>query len=267
MNIATPPIARADIPTDHRPDHIAPEEWETRVQLAACYRLVEHFGMTDLIYNHITARVPGPDHHFLINPFGPHYSEITASSLVKVDLDGKNVDGTDTPINPAGYVIHSCIHRARPDVQAVIHTHTRAGIAVSCMEEGLVPMEQNGFQFLGRIAYHDYEGLALNDEEQARLLDDMGDCDVMILRNHGLLTCGSNISQAFRKIYYLENACKIQLDVMATGTLKLPSEAVQKHTATQWETGAAGNGGIDDQTLEWPAMMRMMDRKDPSYRT
>lgn len=251
-----------------------------RVQLAACYRLMDHFGMTDLVYNHITARVPyaddgradggradgGPDHHFLINPFGPHYTEITASSLVKVDLDGTVVDGSDSVINPAGYVIHSCIHRARPDLNAVIHTHTRAGIAISCMEEGLIPMEQNGFQFLGRIAYHDYEGLALDDAEQARLLEDMGDCDVMILRNHGLLACGANISQAFRKIYYLEMACKVQLDAMA-GTLRLPDRKVQAHTANQWVTGAAGNGGIDAETLEWPAMMRLMDRKDPSYRT
>jgi len=267
MNIATPPVDR----TDHRPDHISPEEWDARVQLAACYRLMDHFGMTDLIYNHITARVPyangSEDHHFLINPFGPHYSEITASSLVKVDLDGKNVDGTDTPINPAGYVIHACVHRERPDVNAVIHTHTRAGIAVSCLEEGLIPMEQSGLQFLNKIAYHDYEGQALDEEEQARLLDDMGDCNVMVLRNHGLLACGGSISQAFRRIYYLEVACKIQLDVMASGTLRLPTRAVQEHTAEQWQTGAAGAGGDDDETLEWPAMMRLMDRKDPSYRT
>lgn len=264
MNIATPAPAEVS----NRPDHISAEEWDIRVQLAACYRLMDHFGMTDLIYNHITARAPSADgdHHFLINPFGPHYTEITASTLVKVDLDGRNVDGTETKINPAGYVIHACIHRARPDLEAVIHTHTRAGIAVSCMEEGLVPMEQNGFQFLGRIAYHDYQGLALDDAEQASLLDDMGDCDVMVLRNHGLLACGANISQAFRKIYYLEMACKIQLDAMA-GTMRLPPAAVQEHTANQWHTGAAGNGGREDVTLEWPAMMRLMDRKDPSYRT
>jgi len=265
MNVATPP---APVEASYRPDHISEEEWDIRVQLAACYRLMDHFGMTDLIYNHITARAPSADgeHHFLINPFGPHYTEITASSLVKVDLEGRNIDGTDTPINPAGYVIHACIHRARPDLEAVIHTHTRAGIAVSCMEEGLIPMEQNGFQFLNRIAYHDYQGIALDEAEQASLLDDMGDCDVMVLRNHGLLACGANISQAFRKIYYLEMACKIQLDVMA-GTLRQPTPAVQQHTADQWQSGAAGNGGREDNTLEWPAMLRLMDRKDPSYRT
>ena len=263
MNIATLPAGRSD----HRPDGVSAEEWDVRVQLAGCYRLVHHFGMTDLIYNHITARVPGPDHHFLINPFGPHYSEITASSLVKIDLDGNPIDDPDARINPAGYVIHACIHRARPDLQAVIHTHTRAGIAVSCLAEGLIPMEQNGYQFLDRIAYHDYEGIALDEDEQARLLADLGDCDTMILRNHGLLACGPNISQAFRRIYYLEMACKIQLDVMATGTLRQPPAAVQEHTAAQWEGGIAGNGGANDETLEWPAMLRLMDRKDPSYRT
>ena len=267
MNIATLPDGRPD----HRPDHISAEEWDVRVQLAACYRLVDHFGMTDLIYNHITARVPGPDHHFLINPFGPHYSEITASGLVKVDLDGRPVDDPpDSPgtrINPAGYVIHACIHRARPDLRAVIHTHTRAGIAISCLAEGLIPMEQNGYQFLDRIAYHDYEGIALDAAEQARLIADLGECSVMILRNHGLLACGPNISQAFRRIYYLEMACKIQLDVMAGGTLRQPPAAVQAHTAAQWHDGTAGNGGANDETLEWPALMRLMDRKDAGYRT
>lgn len=267
MNIATLPAGRSD----HRPDGMSEEEWDVRVQLAACYRLVDHFGMTDLIYNHITARVPGPEHHFLINPFGPHYSEIAASGLVKVDLDGRPVDDPpDSPgtrINPAGYVIHACIHRARPYTHAVIHTHTRAGIAVSCLAEGLIPMEQNGYQFLDRIAYHDYEGIALDEAEQARLIADLGDCDAMILRNHGLLACGANISQAFRRIYYLEMACKIQLDVMASGALRQPPAAVQAHTAAQWRDGAAGNGGATDETLEWPALMRLMDRKDAEYRT
>ncbi len=263
MNVATLPAGRPD----HRPDGISAEEWDARVQLAACYRLIDHFGMTDLIYNHITARVPGPEHHFLINPFGPHYSEITASGLVKVDLDGTPVDDPAARINPAGYVIHACIHRARPDLHAVIHTHTRAGIAVSCLADGLIPMEQNGFQFLGRIAYHDYEGIALDEAEQERLIADLGDCSVMILRNHGLLACGANISQAFRRIYYLEMACKIQLDVMAGGAPSLPARAVQEHTAAQWQTGAAGNGAEGDDTLEWPALMRLMERKDPAYRT
>lgn len=263
MNVATLPAGRSD----HRPAHISAEEWDVRVQLAACYRLIDHFGMTDLIYNHITARMPGPEHHFLINPFGPHYSEITASSLVKVDLDGRTVDDSAARINPAGYVIHACIHRARPDLHAVIHTHTRAGIAVSCLEDGLIPMEQNGFQFLDRIAYHDYEGIALDAAEQGRLIADLGECSVMILRNHGLLACGANISQAFRRIYYLEMACKIQLDVMAGGAPSLPARAVQEHTAAQWDSGVAGNGGAEDDTLEWPALMRLMDRKDAGYRT
>jgi len=188
-------------------DRVSAEEWDTRVDLAACYRLAAHFRMTDMIYTHISARVPGPEHHFLINAFGLLWDEITASTLVKVTLDGETVDDpTGSGINRAGYVIHSAIHRARPDVNCVIHTHTAAGIAVSAQDQGLLPVSQHAMRFTDKLAYHDYEGLALDLDEQQRLVRDLGDRKAMILRNHGLLTCGSSIYEAFDLMYYLERA-------------------------------------------------------------
>ncbi len=251
-----------------RPSHMSDAEWKTRVDLAACYRLVHHYGMSMLIYNHITARVPGPEHHILINEFGLAYEEITPSSLVKIDLDGKIVDEGEHDVNYAGYIIHSCVHRARPDVNCVIHTHTRAGVAVSCMKEGLIPMNQEGLQFYGRVAYHDYEGIAVYEGEQERLVQNLGRNDVMILRNHGLIATGRTISEAFRRIYYLEIACRLQLDVMATGRpFAPPPPEVCEHTLKQWDEGAAAIGtGKDEHTREWPALLRMLDRKDPSWR-
>ena len=256
--------------TTGKPDHISEAEWAVRLDLAAAYRLVDHYEMTQLVYNHITAKVPGPEKHFLINEYGLMYSEITASNLVKVDLDGNIIDGTagTREINPAGYVIHSCIHRARDDVKCVLHTHSRAGVAISCLKEGLTPMEQTGLLFEDRVAYHDYEGLALDEDEQARLLDDMGDKCTMILRNHGLLTCGRSIAETFRNMYYLELACRTQLDVMATGReINMPSKEVRDHTAEQFNGAAAGIGDGKGNTREWPALLRMLDRKDPSWRT
>ncbi|HUT49509.1 MAG TPA: class II aldolase/adducin family protein [Alphaproteobacteria bacterium] len=256
--------------TSRKPDHISDTEWALRLDLAACYRLVEHYGMTQLVYNHITAKVPGPDKHFLINEYGLMYDEITASNLVKVDLAGNIVDGTagTREINPAGYVIHSCIHSARDDVHCVLHTHSRAGVAVSCLKEGLLPMEQTGMLFEGRVAYHDYEGIAVDEDEQARLLADMGAHNIMILRNHGLLACGRTVSETFRAIYYLEFACRNQIDVMATGReINMPSKAVRDHTAEQFNGGQAGIGDGKGNTREWPALLRMLDRKDPSWRS
>src|SRR6185503_15529969 len=178
-------------PTQARPAHVDPAEWETRVDLAACYRLVDHYGMTDLHLNHISARVPGNEEHFLINPFGMMYEEITASSLIKVDLDGKIIanSNADYGINLAGYVIHSAIHGARPDVGCVLHTHTNAGMAVSVLKCGLLPLTQTAMRW-GKIAYHDFEGVAVELDERERLVKDLGDCEVMILRNHGLLSVG-----------------------------------------------------------------------------
>jgi ribulose-5-phosphate 4-epimerase/fuculose-1-phosphate aldolase len=240
-------------------------EWQMRIELAACYRLVHHFGLTDLIYNHITARVPDADHRYLINPYGLMYDEITASNLVKIDLDGTIVEDTEHEINPAGFVIHSAVHGARPDVVCVIHTHSRAGVAISALKEGLIPVNQGGFQFHNRIAYHDYEGFALDAEERKRLVADLGSRRAMILRNHGLLTAGRSVAEAFRVLYYLEQACQARLDALHSGReIVLPPDAVREHTAQQWEGGAAG---IGTTTLrEWPALLRMLDRRDPSYR-
>jgi len=229
---------------------------------------VHHYGMSMLVFNHITARVPGPQHHILINEYGLAYDEITPSNLVKIDLDGKVVDEGEHEVNLAGYIIHSCVHRARKDVNCVVHTHSRAGVAVSCLKEGLIPLNQEGMMFYGRVAYHDYEGLAVYEDEQKRLVASLGDKEVMILRNHGLLATGRSVAEAFRRIYYLEIACRLQLDVMATGRpFAPPPPEVCEHTHRQFEDGAAAIGtGKDQQTREWPAMLRLIDRKFPGWR-
>ena len=208
---------------------IDPAEWETRVDLAACYRLVDLYGMTDLHLNHISARVPGSEEHFLINPFGMMYEEITASSLIKVDLDGKIISNCQCRITAstcAGYVIHSAIHGARHDVACVLHTHTNAGMAVSVLKCGLLPLTQTAMRW-GKIAYHDFEGVAVELDERERLVDDLGDCEVMILRNHGLLSVGQTIGQAFNSIYRLERACETQLLALACNSeITMPPQAV-----------------------------------------
>lgn len=240
-------------------------EWQVRVDLAACYRLVARYGMSDLVYNHITARVPGDAEHILINPYGFLYAEITASSLYKIDLDGNVVLKPDTHygINHAGYVIHSAVHAARHDVACVIHTHTRAGMAVSAMKCGLLPLTQTAMRFHGATAYHDYEGPAIDLDERARLVRDLGKHDAMVLRNHGLLTCGRSIGEAFNLMYWLEMACKAQVDAMASGTeLVLPSPQVAETTASRY---APGNRRVYGE-MEWEAMLRQLDREDPSYR-
>jgi ribulose-5-phosphate 4-epimerase/fuculose-1-phosphate aldolase len=261
MNLVTPRSAV-------RPSHISDAEWQVRADLAAFYRLVHHYGMSMLVFNHITARVPGPQHHILINEYGLAYDEITPSNLVKIDLDGKVVDEGEHEVNLAGYIIHSCVHRARKDVNCVVHTHSRAGVAVSCLKEGLIPLNQEGMMFYGRVAYHDYEGLAVYEDEQKRLVASLSDKEVMILRNHGLLATGRSVAEAFRRIYYLEIACRLQLDVMATGRpFAPPPPEVCEHTHRQFEDGAAAIGtGKDQQTREWPAMLRLIDRKDPNWR-
>lgn len=243
-------------------------EWTARVELAACYRLIHHHGWTDQIYNHITARVPDTDerHEILINPYGLAYDEVCASNLVKIDLDGNILDGSRFGINMAGYTIHSAVHGARPDLRCVLHTHSRAGVAVSCLKEGFVPMTQGGLQFHERIAYHDYEGIALDLSERERLVADLGQHHTMILRNHGLLTCGPSVARTFSRLYYLEQACEVQLDVMKTGReITLPTPEVREHTARQWDSTEA-NSGADQDVPEWPAYLRMLDRIDPSYR-
>jgi ribulose-5-phosphate 4-epimerase/fuculose-1-phosphate aldolase len=239
-------------------------EWQTRVDLAACYRLVALFGMSDLIYNHISARIPGTPDHLLINPYGMMYEEITASSLVKIDLEGNILDNGDGAfgINQAGYVIHSAVHAARHDVQCVLHTHTRAGSAVSAMECGLLPIAQTSMRF-AHVAYHDYEGVALEIDERERLVRDLGNHEAMILRNHGLLTAGATIAQAFNLMYWLEMACKIQLDALGSGKpLTQPSQPVIEKTYNLYQPHVRRAFG----ELEWPAMLRYLDRRDPSYR-
>jgi ribulose-5-phosphate 4-epimerase/fuculose-1-phosphate aldolase len=236
---------------------VSPEEWQTRVDLAACYRLVDRYGMTDMIYNHITARVPGPEHHLLINLYGLTYREITASSLVKIDLDGEIVwkPETDYGINKSGYVIHGCIHRARKEVGCVLHTHTPAGMAVSAMKCGLLPLTQTSIRFVGHIGYHDYEGPATDLDERERLVRDLGPHDAMILRSHGLLTCGPTIQQAFNTMYQLEMSCRAQVAAMAARTeLLTPSAQILEKTAHLYQPGTRRPYGI----LEWPAMLRLL---------
>jgi ribulose-5-phosphate 4-epimerase/fuculose-1-phosphate aldolase len=250
-------------------DQVSAEEWETRVDLAACYRLMARYGMTDMIYNHITARVPGEPGHFLINPYGFFYEEITASSLYKIDHDGNVVlkPDTDCGINYAGFVIHSAVHAARADVHCAIHTHTRAGMAVSSMKCGLLPLNQTSMRFYGRLSYHDFEGPAMDLDERQRLARDLGNNKAMILNSHGLLACGESISEAFSVIYFLENACKAQVDAMSAGTeLILCSPEVGQKTASAFDTAPTNQVGKGyDGSLEWTALLRRLDSEDSSY--
>lgn len=235
-------------------------ERELRIQLAAAYRLVDRFRMSDLIYTHISVRLPGPNNHFLINPYGLMFNEITASSLVKVDINGNIIGGSDYAINPAGFVIHGAIHAARKDLHCVMHTHTRYGMAVSALECGLLPISQFAMQFYQRVAYHHYEGLSLDLDEQPRLVQNLGDKKVMILRNHGLLTAGHTIPEAFILMYYLERSCEVQITAQSSGSpLIIPAEAVCEKSANQQDLEDLGE-------LEWSALIRILDREDPSYR-
>jgi ribulose-5-phosphate 4-epimerase/fuculose-1-phosphate aldolase len=265
-------------------ERVSAEEWSTRVDLAACYRLVALYGMTDLVYNHITARVPGSEDHVLINAYGMLYEEITASSLIKIDLDGKTVLQPDHgySVNAAGYVIHSAVHGARPDAHCVIHTHTRAGTAVSALAEGLLPLSQTAMRFAGHLAYHEYEGPAFNRGERERLIADLDDKNAMILRNHGLLVCAASIPQAFNLIYWLEQACRIQIDILSCNRpLHMAAHDVvgstadalsgaeitlgnEAHTNPHVKAGAQ-KGQTGYGLLEWPALRRRLDRLDPSY--
>ena len=245
-------------------ERVSQPEWQTRVDLAACYRLVHHYGMDDLVYNHISARVPGEEGHFLINAYGMTYDEITASSLVKVDFDGNIVQdsGTGYGINRAGFVIHSAVHRGRPDVACVIHTHTPAGMAVSAMECGLQPLTQNAMFFSG-VGYHDYEGPAVDLDEQKRLVADLGGHVAMILRNHGLLAVGATIPEAFITIYWLERACQAQvLASSSADPLILPGKEVVKTTNDRYKPGQRRNIG----ELEWAGMLRLVERRYPGFR-
>jgi ribulose-5-phosphate 4-epimerase/fuculose-1-phosphate aldolase len=243
---------------------VSPAEWETRVNLAACYRLLHHYGMDDLVYNHISARVPGEEGHFLINAYGMTYDEITASSLVKIDFDGRVVQdsGTGYGINHAGFVIHSAIHRGRADVACVIHTHTPAGMAVSAMKCGLLALTQNAMFFSG-VGYHDYEGPAVELDEQRRLVADLGEHVAMVLRNHGLLAVGATIPEAFVTIYWLERACQAQaLAVASNQKLMVPAAQTVARTNQRYKPGQRRRIG----ELEWAGLLRLAERKYPGFR-
>lgn len=243
-------------------DRVSAEEWAVRVQLAACYRLFAHFGMTDLIYNHITARVPGSE-HILINGYGLLYEEVTASNLHKIDLDGDYVLRApgDFEVNPAGYVIHSAIHGGRPDAGCVIHTHSRAATAVSAMEVGLLPLSQSAMFYYGEVGYHDFEGPAINLDERRRLVEDLGQHDVMLLRNHGTITVGRTVPHAFLTAYQLESACRIQVDAMAAGKLVMPPHDLCATVPPIARDPRFQNGS----GREWAALLRLLDRKDAGY--
>ncbi|WP_051182286.1 class II aldolase/adducin family protein [Nocardia vinacea] len=242
-------------------------ELRLRRELAAVYRLVAHFGMTDLIFTHISLRLPGPTPRFLINQYGLLFEEITASNLVVVDAAGHPVGDAEHPVNPAGFVIHGAIHTARPDAHCVLHTHTRAGCAVAATTAGLLPVNQMSMEFYGRIGYHDYEGIALDLDEQARLVADLGDHPVMILRNHGLLTVGTTAAQAFLRMFYLNRACEIQVSAAAAGPLTLPPPQVCEHSARQLAGTETGDDFADTSAydLAWAALLRLLDRIDPHY--
>jgi ribulose-5-phosphate 4-epimerase/fuculose-1-phosphate aldolase len=238
-------------------------EWQARVELAAAYRLCAELGWTDLIYTHISARVPGPEAHFLINPFGYAFEDFTSSSLVKIDIEGRIVGDTPHTVNAAGFVIHGAVHAARHDLHCVMHLHTDAGVALSMLEEGLLPLSQHAMQFCNRIGYHAYEGLALSHAERDRLIRDLGPHKAMILRNHGLLTAGATVAEAFVLMFNLEKAARTQMQAMAASSrLVTPPPEVCELAAQQLEGDTVPVGA-----REWPALLRRLDRADPSYRS
>jgi len=244
---------------------MVPGEWEARVDLAAAYRLVALYGWDDLIFTHLSARVPGPEHHFLINPYDMMFEEITASSLVKIDVDGNPVGTSAHPVNPAGFTIHSAIHMARDDAAAVMHLHTPHGQAVSAMEFGLLPHTQTSMIAGHDVAYHDYEGIATDLEERERLVEDLGSKNAMILRNHGTLTVGESVGACFVRLYFLERACEAQVLMLSAGRehLNTPPQGVEAKVAGQ----ASPKGmGMVAERLAWPALLRKLDRIDPAYR-
>lgn len=246
------------------PPGCSPEEWQARVDLAAAYRLVALFHWDDLVYTHISARVPGDGHAFLINPYGMMFEEITASSLVKVDLEGRKLDDSPYPVNPAGFTIHSAVHAARDDAQCVLHTHTLNGVAVSAQRDGVLPISQHSIFVLSSLAYHDYEGVALRDDEKPRLVNDLGTRNFLMLRNHGLLTVGRTIADAFQSMYFFEATCAIQVRAQAGGggLTRISPEiiATAQAQAAQVTRGQGGN-------LAWPGLKRRLDRQLPGYDT
>ena len=245
-----------------RPRECDPAEWQVRCELAAAYRLIAHLGWRELIYNHLTVRVPGSP-QFLINPFGLMYREIRASNLVKIDIDGNKVEPSPWPVNPAGFIVHSAVHAAREDAHCVVHTHTTAGQVVSCQRDGLLPLSFNAMFYTDRIAYHAFEGITLDRDECQRLAANLGDRNVMILRNHGLLVCGPSIGDAFTEHYMLQRACEVQVAAQATGAaLVQPAREIAERASAQYERTARKG---DQNTLLWNAMLRWAWQLDPGF--
>ena len=242
---------------------VSAEEWQLRCDLAACYRLVAAYGWSDLVFTHISVRLPGPDHHFLINPYGLMFDEITASSLIKVDQHCNKLIESPFPVNPAGFVIHSAVHVAREDAQCVLHTHTRAGVAVSAQKVGVLPISQQSTFVLASLAYHDYEGVAFRSDEKPRLQADLGSANFLMLRNHGLLTCGASIADAFLNMYVFESTCQIQLAAQAGGELILVDPRIVAGVAEAMRVQTGGMGGA----FAWPALLRKVEKLDPGYRS
>jgi ribulose-5-phosphate 4-epimerase/fuculose-1-phosphate aldolase len=244
---------------------VSAEEWRVRVDLAAAYRLVAYYGWDDLIFTHLSARVPGPEHHFLLNPYNLMFEEVTASSLVKVDMNGLPVDPTPFITNPAGFTIHSALHMGRDDAQAVMHLHTPHGQAVSAHNEGLLPLTQTAMLIRGELAYHDYEGVAVDLSERERLIADLGDKSAMLLRNHGTLAVGESVGECFLKLYFLERACEAQILALSAGAgnLNTPPQGAPELTAEQGKVGLK----LAARALAWPALLRKAHRLDPSFAT
>lgn len=244
-------------------DQVSPEEWQLRCDLAAAYRLVALHGWSDLVFTHISARLPGPDHHFLINPYGLLFEEITASSLIRIDQAGNKLQDSPFPVNPAGFTIHSAVHAVREDAQCVLHTHTRAGVAVAAQKCGVLPISQQSTFVLASLAYHDYEGVAFRPDEQPRLQADLGSANFLCLRNHGLLTTGRSVADAFLAMYIFESACQIQVTAQAGGELIPVHPAIVQGTAHAMKVQTGSLGGA----FVWPSLIRKLERTDPSYRT
>lgn len=240
---------------------VSAEEWKLRVDLAACYRLVAMYGWSDLVFTHISARIPGPEHHFLINPYGLMFDEITASSLVKVDQQCNKLIDSPYPVNPAGFVIHSAVHEVRENAGCVLHTHTRAGVAVSAQKAGILPLSQQSTFVLASLAYHDYEGVAFREEEKPRLQADLGQANFLVLRNHGLLTVGKTIADAFLSMYTFEATCQIQIGAQAGGELTHVHPQIVHGVSEAMRVQTGGLGG----SFVWPALIRKLNRIDPSY--
>jgi ribulose-5-phosphate 4-epimerase/fuculose-1-phosphate aldolase len=246
-------------------ESVSPEEWQLRCDLAACYRLVALYGWSDLVFTHISAKLPesvsGPEHQFLINPYGLMFDEITASSLIKVDMQCNKLHDSPFPVNPAGFVIHSAVHEARPDAQCVLHTHTRAGVAVSAQKCGVLPISQQSTFVLASLAYHGYEGVAFRDEEKPRLQADLGEANFLMLRNHGLLTVGKSIADAFLSMYTFENTCRIQIDAQAGGEVIPVDPQIVSGVAQAMRVQTGGLGGA----FVWPSLLRKAQRDAPGY--